>query len=88
MGGDVNGCWSLASNRELNTARAMVGAWLQGELAQRLDLPVSEIDRIMCVLPTNYALLMDTAEGVNIVAEAVAVLVGKAGAVPFYTRLQ
>ena len=87
MGGNVNGCWSLASNRELNTARAVIGVWLQGELAQRLGLPVSEIDRLMCHLPTNFALMLDTAEGVNVVAEAVATLAGvQAG--PFYSRLQ
>lgn len=79
--------FSHAGETPLNTARAFIGAWLRDELARRLDLPPAEVDRIMCVLPTNYALLLDSAEGVNVVAEAVAVLANvQAG--PFYTRLQ
>ena len=81
-------CWTLATNLELNQARAFMGLWLSGQLANRFNLPLSEVDRIMCLLPTNYALLLDTPEGVNIVAEAVAVLVGQADIRPFYTRLQ
>lgn len=84
----MNGCWTLAGNNELNTARAVVGVWLMGELAQRYGLPIAAVDEAMCVLPTNFALLLDTAEGVNIVAEAVAVLTGQSEIKPFYSRLQ
>jgi hypothetical protein len=87
VGADVMSCWTLASNQELNQGRAIVGVWLQGELAQRFGIPVPYVEHVMGSMPTNYALLLDTAEGVNIIAQAVATLLGQP-TTPFYTRLQ
>jgi hypothetical protein len=72
----------------LERGRSVVGEWLIPELAGRLGVPWDEMAQVFAALPTNYVHLLDTAEGINLLAIMSADLLGLPHAEPFFSRHQ
>jgi len=68
--------------------RGIVGMWLTIELAKHHSVPLATIDDVFNRLPTNYANMLDTAEGVNLLSIIVGEALGQSDVEPFYRRLQ
>lgn len=72
--------WPEAQIPGLAEGRQVVGMWLVEQLAEKLDARWEDVMNAFCHLPLNSIAMLDSPEGLNVVAYAVSQLMGRDGA--------